>query len=367
MPDILVLIGTKAQFIKTAPVLNALDASSADYRLIYTGQHSETFDTLEAAFGTRPPDDVMVSGSEADSAGGLLGWTFRFFRAVRQRLGRKEWIGARWGVVHGDTLSTLLTTVALRLAGVPVAHIEAGLRSPRLLSPFPEEIIRRLVSRMVQLHLAPDDLAATRLAGIQGRVINTQGNTLRDALLMALGRVEALPTDGGYGGYAVVSLHRSENLGSAARFDFLMNSVERTAARIPLKFVLHPVTRRKLHRTGWFDRLASHPNITLLERMDYVAFVRIMLGACFLMTDGGSNQEEAAMLGLPALLMRTATERPDGLEAGSVVLSGLDAQRIDVFVEQHANRMWPLRSVENDSPSQRVVSALLNDSGSAAD
>ena len=351
---ILVLVGTKAQFIKTAPILREFDRRGTRYRLIYTGQHRETFDALERVFGTRPADDLMVPGDEADSAGGLAAWGVRFLRAAIAR--RREWRGARWGVVHGDTASTLLGALALMAAGVPVAHVEAGLRSPRLLSPFPEEIVRRLVSRVATLHLAPDAAAKANLSGVAGRVVDTGGNTLRDALVMALDAIGEASEGGG--DYAIVSLHRSENLASRGRFDALMGHVASIAARIPVRFVLHPVTKRKLATTGWARRLEAHERIVLLERMDYVEFVRLMLDSRFLVTDGGSNQEEAAMLGLPTLLMRDATERPDGLGDG-VRLSRFDPGEIDSFVESHRVRRWTPRAVTGTSPSARVVDELL--------
>lgn len=354
-PTLLVLVGTKAQFIKTAPILREFDRRQLDYRLVYTGQHSETFSALEDTFGTRKPDDQLVPGSEADSAPGLFRWAFRFAMASLRRIREGAWRGASWGLVHGDTASTLLSALALRAAGVRVAHVEAGLRSPRLMSPFPEEIVRRWVSRLANLHLAPDASAVVNLRGARGRVVDTGGNTLLDALRLALERLRPDHGQGGHGGYAVVSLHRTENLGSAGVFRALMETVESTSRVLPVRFVLHPVTRRKLQRSGWMDRLSQQSAITMLERTDYVSFIDLMLGARLLMTDGGSNQEEAAMLGLPTILMRTATERPDGLSGGCVVLSGLDRRVVSDFVAAHARSGWTIREL----PAGRSPSAII--------
>lgn len=358
MPDtpILVLIGTKAQFIKTAPVLREFDARGVSYRLIYTGQHSETFDLLEAAFGTRPADDIMVPAFEASTHSSFARWTFAFWRAALSRIFDGAWRGAACGVVHGDTASTLFAALALRLAGVRVAHVEAGLRSPRLLEPFPEEIVRRIVSRLSWIHFAPDEHATRNLRGVRGRVVDTGGNTLRDALAMALARLEQ-PEHGGAGGYGIVSMHRSENLARRADFDLLMEEVVHAAQSTPLKFVLHPTTREKLHASGWFTRLQAVPGLELLERMDYPGFVSLLAGSCFLMTDGGSNQEEAAMMGLPTLLLRRATERPDGLE-DVVVLSHLRRDVIRQFVSLHAGKRWRLRQPAGESPSVLIAGAL---------
>jgi UDP-N-acetylglucosamine 2-epimerase (non-hydrolysing) len=354
---ILVLVGTKAQYIKTAPILVEMDRRGVHYRLVYTGQHSETFDLLEAAFGTRPADDVLVPRFEASTHANFARWTLAFWRAAATRLLRGEWRGAQVGLVHGDTASTLFTAMALRLAGVRVAHVEAGLRSTMLLEPFPEEIVRRIVSRLSRLHFAPDAAAAANLRGAAGVVLDTGGNTLRDAYLTAMERWADAPPIGGAGGYAVASIHRSENLSNRAAFELLMQEMMQAAESIPLRFVLHPATRERIRRTGWEARLRAQPGLQLLDRMDYPDFVRLLVGSRFLMTDGGSNQEEAAMMGLPTLLLRRATERPDGL-GDNIVLSKLDRVCIRGFVAAHANATWPLRRVAGDSPSRLIVDAL---------
>ena len=352
---LLILVGTKAQFIKTAPLLRELDARRTPYQLIYTGQHSETFDLLEAAFGTRPADDELVPGTEAATHISFLKWTLRFWQAALRRLPR--WKGARAGLVHGDTASTLFCALALRMAGVPVVHIEAGLRSPKMLEPFPEEIIRRCVSRLSSLHLAPDASSTANLASAGGTVLNTHGNTLKDALLLALSNWPTPPQQGGSGGYALVSMHRSENLTRKDDFDLLMQEVINAAQVLPVKFVLHPATRERIRRSGWLGKLQQQTGLQLLERMDYPDFVRLLVGSCCLLTDGGSNQEEAAMLGLPTLLLRRATERQDGLGDG-VEISHLQPAAIRDFIARHAGKPWALRPVEGASPSKTIVDAL---------
>lgn len=355
---VLVLVGTKAQFIKTAPILREMDARGMPYRLVYTGQHSETFDLLEAAFGTRPPDESLVPTFEASTHVSFLSWTLRYWRAVLKRIRTSEWRECRVGLVHGDTASTLFGALALRLARVPVAHIEAGLRSSRLLEPFPEEIIRRLVSKLSQWHFAPDAVAAGNLARVGGRIVDTGGNTLKDALLLALDK-GAGKRDAGTAArpYAVVSIHRSENLSNRAVFDMLMQEVIATAQRLDVRFVLHPATRERIRASGWLPRLQATEGLQLLERMGYPDFVRLLVGSRFLMTDGGSNQEEAAMMGLPTLLLRRTTERGDGLGT-NVELSALEPARIRDFVAQHAERTWDLQAVLDGSPSRRVVDVL---------
>ncbi len=354
--SILVLIGTKAQFIKTAPILREMDVRGMPYRLVYTGQHSETFELLEAAFGTRRPDDVLVPDFEAATHGRFLSWIFRYWWEVLVRIRRGEWKDVRIGMVHGDTASTLFGAIAVSMVGGVVAHVEAGLRSPRLLEPFPEEVIRRLVSRLTRLHFAPDMAAMRNLVGVRGDVVDTQGNTLKDVLRLSLDRLDGKDSAGS-GGYAVVSLHRNENLSRRATFDLLMKSVIETASVLPVRFVLHPATREKIMSSGWLQKLQEAQGLTLMERMDYPEFVRLLVGARFLMTDGGSNQEEAAMMGLPTLLLRRATERQDGIGA-NVEISNLDPQKIAAFVKGHATSSWTLCQVDDGSPTRILVDAI---------
>lgn len=358
--SVLVILGTKAQFIKMAPVLREMDRRGTPYRLVYTGQHSETFDVLEAAFNTRPPDDVLVPGFEADTKPSFARWVWRFTRAAAARVRRGEWRGSTHCLVHGDTASTLLGAIAAKCAGISVCHIEAGLRSPKVLDPFPEELIRRLLSAFADVNYAPDAVAAGHLRTARGRVVVTEGNTLLDALAMSLRRSGQDAAEGGGGGYAVFSVHRNENLSSRSDFDLLMTSLVDAASVLPVKFVLHPATRARLAASGWKERLESVAGLELMERMDYPGFVRLLVGSSLLMTDGGSNQEEAAMLGLPTLLLRRATERPDGL-GETVELSELDPKVIANFVRCHAGRPWRVRRLPAASPSAIIVDDLAGD------
>lgn len=359
---VLVLLGTKAQFVKMAPVLLAMDRFSVPYSLVYTGQHSETFEAMEAAFGTRPADASLIPDFEADTHSSFLRWTIRFWLTAFKQSYRAQWRSHRIILIHGDTASTLYGAVLGKLFRMRVAHIEAGLRSTRLLDPFPEEIIRRLVSKMTTIHYCPDDWACANLRGANGTRLNTEGNTLFDSLQLALeqpdvrGFCSEAPDEEPYG---IVSMHRNENLSRSRRFKSLISIILRVADDVRLKFVMHPATRKRLARSGWLDRLQEHENIHLLDRMDYFRFVALLANARFLMTDGGSNQEEAAELGIPCLLLRKSTERRDGLGT-NVELSNLDPDRIASFVRRHRRSAWGMHAAQNveTSPSRIIAESL---------
>lgn len=358
----IVLIGTKAQLVKMAPVIQALDAARMPYRFVLTGQHAETMQDLIDAFGIRSPDDTLVDTGEQDTGGKLLRWLPQCWRAA---MSRDYLADATSILVHGDTLSTLLGAALGWRRGVTVAHIEAGLRSHNLLHPFPEEVTRLLVSRLSRLHFCPDSWAASNLDYLARKpghkVIDTQRNTIIDSLRYALARQAETETSGDY---AVVSLHRYENLSNGARFDALMAAVARIGSRLRVQFILHPITRRKLLETGWNERLRA-AGIELRERMDYVSFMGLLANSRFLVTDGGSNQEEAAYMGLPCLLMRKATERKEGL-GERAVLSNYDDDLVDAFVDDWLERRWDLRELPDIHPSAMICAELAQLPGSRA-
>lgn len=359
MASIVVMLGTKAQFVKLAPLLLELDRSRLDHVLVYTGQHNETFDELQQAFGTRDPDFRMTPEMEASTRSRFLKWCIAFWRAALRARYRRIWRSADAIMVHGDTMSTLFGAVVGRLFGMDVVHVEAGLRSPRLFNPFPEEIIRRLVSRLSRIHFCPDTWSASHLEKRSGRVLVTPGNTLLDSLALALERARAASESGAAEGdhFAVISLHRVENLSDRETLDRILEAVIEVSGILPLDFVLHPATREALKQTGWMERLDQLESIRLRPRTDYFRFIQLLLRCDFLMTDGGSNQEEASMLGLPCLLLRKCTERRDGLDS-NVVLSDLDPDRMLEFARRHARRSWSPRALPDASPSRFIVDAL---------
>lgn len=351
------LIGTKAQYIKMAPVVLETLRRGLDYRLVYTGQHSETFEDLQRNYGLPPAHAVLVEQVEATDRQSFARWLWRSWRASRSPQMRRLWEGASAIVVHGDTASTLLGARIARQAQRPLVHVEAGLRSFNFFHPFPEEIIRVLVSRSVALHCCPDDTSAKNLqrANTAGEILVTSGNTMIDALRYAADA--GAQKDQQTPPYGVFSLHRHENIFNAKRLARALEVLHALAAVAPIRFVLHPVTLKRLESLGLMADLRANPRIELVPRMDFFSFNRLLRGARFVATDGGSNQEECALLGIPCVLLRQATERQDGLQ-DKVVLTDLDVERSVAFARQACAAPVSRSQLPQVSPSRIIVDRL---------
>lgn len=350
--QIVVLIGTKAQLVKMAPVIQELMKRCLDFKFVLTGQHAETMFDLIESFELRQPDDFIIKPEETDTKVKVGSW---FFRALIEARKKNYFSKANIILVHGDTLSTLLGAIVGRLKGSKVAHIEAGLRSFKLFHPFPEEITRLVVSKLAHYFFCPDDWSANNLKH-KKHVYNTGANTILDSYRFALQKHHQQDTR--QETYAVASIHRFENINTNERFNFIMQQIVRASEQVRIKFVLHPVTKNKINFGPWKEKLENLPGIILTERMTYVDFTHLLLGARFLITDGGSNQEEASIMGIPCLLMREATERRDGLE-DNIVLSKYQAGVIKRFVNEHSDSRWEIKTLPEIYPSHSIIDTLI--------
>lgn len=318
MAVVQVFIGTKAQYIKTAPLLRLMDDRGVPYRLIDSGQHATLSRGLRTELGVGDPDLLLGGTRDVTSIPGAIAWSSRLATrlAARERL-KEEIFGGVGGicVVHGDTPSTLLSTLMARRAGLQVAHLEAGLRSHSLFNPFPEELIRIAVMRLSHALFAPDAAAVENLRAmrVRGRIIPTSGNTVVDALRYSLRDTSVAPT-----GAVIATMHRVENLHRGSRVEGFIRILERVSAKFPVHLVLHGPTTTVLRECGGLSRLEL-AGVTTQELAPHAEFTRLLATAPFVITDGGSIQEECALLGVPTLLWRARSERGDGIGRNVVV------------------------------------------------
>ncbi len=324
-----------------------LDRLQVPYDFIWTGQHKETIHEIMDNFGIRYPDGNLYDGDEVKSLLHGIFWMLGLIvRAIFASPKRDKGIAG----VHGDAVSALIGMLYARPRGYKIAVVEAGLRSFDFFRPFPEEIVRYILSFFTDYHFAPGPWAAGNLKKRKGVVIDTGFNTLYDSLKMAIGKKPQKKER-----YALVNLHRFENIQNKRVLNMLLDSLIAVNKKIDLLFILHPTTEFQLKKYGLMDKL-NKSGMELLPRQDYITFINLVAGSQFMITDGGSNQEETSYLGHPCLLLRGETERQEGL-GESVVISSLKRKTIIDFASKYENyRREPLK--QEISPSKIIAEYL---------
>jgi UDP-N-acetylglucosamine 2-epimerase (non-hydrolysing) len=327
--DILVVFGTRPEAIKLCPVVLYLGRFPTDYRVrvCVTAQHRRMLDQVLAAFCITPDYDLnlMLPGQT------LAESTSRAIAALDPVLEKER---LDMVIVQGDTTTTLTGALAAFYRRIPVAHVEAGLRTGDLSQPFPEEMNRVLTTRLASLHLAATEMAAANLCRERIAIgdIAVTGNTVVDALLHVRDGLEngALPVPewpwlNPAKRLILVTAHRRESFGSG--LVRICQALLALAARPDVQIAC-PVHPNPCVRGPLEGMLGAHPNIRLIEPLDYVPFVDLMRRAYLLITDSGGVQEEGPSLGKPILVLREKTERPEAVAAGTVKLVGSDPKRI---------------------------------------
>ncbi|MGE9363692.1 non-hydrolyzing UDP-N-acetylglucosamine 2-epimerase [Isoptericola nanjingensis] len=319
--------GTRPEAIKVAPVIKALEASEMlDSVTVVTGQHREMLDQVNRTFEIGPDHDLDIFEHGAS----LSMIVARVLERLDPVLVAEQPAAV---VVQGDTSTSIAAALAAFHRGIPVVHVEAGLRSGNILSPFPEEANRKITSRIASLHLAPTMSSRDNLLreGVDPETISVTGNTVIDALLMTAEKKTPF-TDPGLESLAdsgrqviLVTTHRRENWGA-------MEGVGRALARLATIFpdaqVVMPAHRNPVVREAVLPHLQGLNNVTVTEPLAYGEFTRLLSLARVVLTDSGGVQEEAPSLGKPVLVMRQDTERPEAVDAGTVKLVGTDEERI---------------------------------------
>ena len=366
MKRLLFIFGTRPEAIKLCPVIRhiRLCHSGLDARVCVTAQHRAMLDQVLACFAVRPDFDLNLM-----TPGQTLSQTAaRILTALDPILAEGAFDMA---VVQGDTTTTMAAAVAAFHRHIPVAHVEAGLRTGDLEQPFPEEMNRQVTGRLAALHFAPTESARRNLLAEgtpEGRIFVT-GNSGIDAVLyvaaeLGQGRLQAppLPWLDPARKLIVVTAHRRESFGPG--IERICAALSQLAARPDVQ-VVYPVHRNPNVLDPVTRSLASLPNVVLAEPLDYVAFVDLMRRARLIVTDSGGIQEEAPSLGKPVLVMRDRTERPEAVEAGTVNLVGTDTARIVSeavrLLEDDAEhlRMSRIHNPYGDGHSSERIAAIV--------
>ena len=337
MKKILLVFGTRPEAIKMAPLVKALqkDTEHFETRVCVTAQHRQMLDQVLEVFGITPEYDLNIMAPNQD----LYDITAKVLMGLREVLKdfRPDTV-----LVHGDTTTSMAASLAAFYMQIPVGHVEAGLRTYNMLSPWPEEMNRQVTDRICTYYFAPTEQSKKNLLqeNIDEKKIFITGNTVIDALLMAVdiisstsGMEEKIAKEFQEKGYTVgnreyilVTGHRRENFGEG--FLHICKAIKELAALHPDMDIVYPVHLNPNVQKPVYELLSGVDNVYLISPLDYLPFIYAVQHSTLLLTDSGGVQEEAPSLGKPVLVMRDTTERPEAVEAGTVKLVGTDAEAI---------------------------------------
>ncbi|WP_298471748.1 UDP-N-acetylglucosamine 2-epimerase (non-hydrolyzing) [uncultured Erythrobacter sp.] len=327
----MVTFGTRPEAIKMFPVVQALrKADRFDVRVAVTAQHREMLDQVMQMAGIEPDIDLdlMQPGQSLDALSARI--ITRFGEALDAEKPDRV-------LVHGDTLTTMMATLACYFRRIPVGHVEAGLRSGDIYAPWPEEVNRKVTGAVADLHFAPTEnaAAALRAENVPESAIHITGNTVIDALLAARAKIAAdpslapaiTPLKQRFEGKRIIAVtaHRRENFGEGMKQ--IASALRQLASREDTALI-YPMHPNPNVAEVMQPALSDIANVALIEPLDYLNFVAMMEAAEIVLTDSGGIQEEAPSLGKPVLVMRDTTERPEGITAGTALLTGANTAQI---------------------------------------
>jgi UDP-N-acetylglucosamine 2-epimerase (non-hydrolysing) len=338
MKKVMLVFGTRPEAIKMAPLYHALKAESADFQTMVcvTAQHRQMLDQVLKVFSITPDIDLNLMKVGQDlfdiTASVLLGMR-DVLRGVRPDI----------LLVHGDTTTTMASAIAGFYAGLPVGHVEAGLRTHNLMAPFPEEFNRQIAGKVTKWHFAPTNTSQANLIAERAdpnRIFVT-GNTVIDALFWVLRKIESnselknkiiallnenLPFVWEQEKFILITGHRRENFGDG--FLQICNALRELADRYPNVHFVYPLHLNPNVQKPVHEILDNLTNVHLIPPLDYEPFVYLLKHCYLVLTDSGGIQEEAPSLGKPVLVMRDVTERPEAVDAGTVRLVGANQEQI---------------------------------------
>lgn len=382
MKKVMLVFGTRPEAIKMAPLVKVFQQHAQDFETVVcvTGQHREMLDQVLEIFDIKPDYDLNIMKQGQD----LYDVTSRVLLGMRDVL--KE-VAPDVVLVHGDTTTSTAAAIAAFYQQIPVGHVEAGLRTHNLYSPWPEEMNRQVTGRIATFDFAPTPLSRQNLlneAVPESRIFVT-GNTVIDALYWVVDKIKSNPdidatlskvlSDSGYdvsrlaNGRRMVLItgHRRENFGDG--FLNICRAIKNLSDRYPeVDFVypmhLNPNVRRPIHEVFGED-LSNLGNLFFIEPLEYLSFVYLMEKSSIVLTDSGGIQEEAPGLGKPVLVMRDTTERPEALDAGTVKLVGTDydaiVNNVSLLIDDQEAYMKMSKAVNpygDGKACERIVNAL---------
>tara|TARA_B100000287_G_C20647490_1_gene785655 strand:+ start:708 stop:1847 length:1140 start_codon:yes stop_codon:yes gene_type:complete len=374
MKKLMIVFGTRPEAIKMAPLCRSIK-NNKEFELVIcvTAQHREMLDQVLEIFNLEPDIDLNIMKDSKD----LNEVTSNIILAMRDVLLDEK---PDLVLVHGDTTTTFSTSLACFYQGIKVGHVEAGLRTYDLLAPFPEEFNRQITTKLSDLHFAPTKESKKNLIseGVSKDKIYITGNTVIDALFLTLEQIEInddllnkvsqdlnelLPFDWNKDKFILITGHRRENFGKG--FEEITQALKELAKKHPEIHFVYPVHLNPNVQKPVKSVLQDLDNIHLIEPLYYEAFIFLLKHTYLVLTDSGGIQEEAPSLGKPVLVMRDKTERPEAIEAGTVILVGTSKETIIQKVEElltnkdlYENMSKSHNPYGDGKASQRIIKSI---------
>lgn len=365
--EIAIIIGTRAELIKTFPVMLELENKKIPYYFIHTGQHS--LGNLCNQFGVKTPDVILTREPKSTSKFNskqikAIIWNLTIIFKIKKEL--KKLSNLKYVIYHGDTMSTISAAIGSSKLLNPFkkyknVHLEAGLRSNNYFEPFPEEISRVIAGRFSDMLFAVSKRSENNLRKLNNKEVILTGNTVIDSANIAYNlslknKTKLLNNKK----FALISIHRHENLKSKERMTKIVDIL--SSLKIPSYFTIHDNTRKKLEDFGLMSKIKENSNIILIDPMDYVSFIYQIANCSLIICDGGSLQEESLIFSKPCIILRKATERQEGLESNFQYLSNLNVNGTIEKIKEYTSPIFKIRSFKNPygkiGLSKKIVSLL---------
>ncbi len=361
----LFFIGTTAELIKLAPVIKELKKRKVDFKIITSGQTEILFKEFSSYLGHVKVDISFKKKGNKSSVIIFILWAIKTFFVGLLRL-RKEFAGFKKGksyfIVHGDTMSSLIGAITAKVYGLNVVHIESGLRSFNFLEPFPEEISRYIISTLSDVHFSPNRWSLNNLRGKRGVKVNTYQNTLIESFWMAMRTKKKYNiTKSVRDRYFILVIHRQEHVifrrgWSREMIEFILKNSNKNLKCVLMNYELTSSFLKTIDR-DLYNQIKKR--VVLMPRLPYFDFIKLMSGAEYVVTDGGSNQEELYYLGKPCLVLRNHTERIEGL-GENVVLSRGNKKLIKNFLDNYKKYKRKMVKPNKIVPSKIIANFLAS-------
>jgi UDP-N-acetylglucosamine 2-epimerase (non-hydrolysing) len=328
------LFGTKAELIKSAGILMEMSKRRIPYGIIHTGQHACVDEELKTFNLPKLEYRITIRKKNLSTVSEMAYWWL--FKGLKNGLKKNVLKKGDLVLVHGDTESTLLAALIAKIKGCKLAHIEGGLRSGDIKDPFPEEIVRRIVDNVSDYVFAPNEWALSNLKGLRSKteVINTFLNPSYDSLRFILKKKSVIEIPKGK--FAIILFHRKENIYIRDNLVKSFKIIEEVVKRFKSVMILAKNTEHVLKQNGYYEKLRKNRNVIFSDYYNFIDFVHLVNASEFLISDGGSIQEETYLMNKPVLLLRKKTERIEGLNQ-TACLSKLNFDKALDFLDNYKN------------------------------